>query len=106
MSDWKVPPTAFSTLYRYYKYGYQPGGFLSAVISNDAWQAAALADPTNREALGSIILFNRYASDYQKECKRIGSNEGFDIRWESWRVRFSPHADEIEIDLDLELTDD
>jgi len=98
MEEWKIPEHTFSALYRWFRHGYQPGGFLTAVLDNDAWQAAALADPRNREALAYIILFARKAETFHKQwIAEKDPIDSFEIRWESWRIRYSPEAPEIEI---------
>lgn len=98
MRNLTVPPHCFGALYRYYKHGYEPGGFLNSVIRNDAWTAAATADDENFPALGAIILFNRSARNFQQDCKAADDFSSFDLKWEAWRIRFSPDAPEISLD--------
>ena len=96
MKNFVIPPHTFGALYRWYRYGYQPGGFLSAVIKDEAWFSAAQADPINRPNLADIILFNRQASQFSADSK--GDWESFNMKWEAWRIRYSPDATEIDID--------
>ena len=98
MRNLTVPPHTFGALYRYYKHGYEPGGFLTYIIINDAWSAAAIADEDNFPNLASIILFNGKASAFQEDCKTNKDFSGFDLKWEAWRIRFSPSAEEIALD--------
>lgn len=102
MSSRHIPSHTFEALYRYYRHGYNPGGFLSAVISDQAWLAAAQADHKNSQNLANIILFNREASEYSKNNKDEKDWSSFDMRWESWRIRYSPDAVAIELDLEDE----
>lgn len=98
--NWKVPPTVFDSLYRYYRHGIPTGGFLKAVIADRAWEAAASADPTNRLFLADIILFNNQAKRFTSDHKLAGDDEdyqGFDLRWEAWRIRYSPEATALQL---------
>jgi len=97
MPELHVPPVVFQSLYRHYRSGTPTGGFLSAVLADKAHLAAASADPTNRARLADIILFNHWARDYGY-ARQVGDNAAFDLKWEAWRIRFSPDADEITLD--------
>jgi hypothetical protein len=97
MTAIKVPPQVFGELYRHYRNGIPTGGFLKAVLSNDAHLSAAIADSTNRQHLADIILFNHWAKEYGRMGTRDPS--AFDLKWESWRIRFSPQAEDLGIDL-------
>lgn len=98
MSQWKIPPHTFSALYRHFKFGIPPGGFLSAVLKNNALIAAASADQHNRLCLSDIILFTDQARNHHQDCAAADDFTGFDLKWETWRMRYSPEANEIEFD--------
>jgi hypothetical protein len=51
---------------RYIEHGIPPGGFLSAVISNDLREAASHADSTNRELLYEWVKF--FANNAPQLC--------------------------------------
>ena len=97
MAEIQVPPVAFHLLYNHYRNGTPPGGFLFAVLQDKAYLSAASADPINRARLADIILFNHWASDYGY-ARQVGDNAAFDLKWEAWRIRFSPDAHEIALD--------
>ena len=94
MSGISIPPVVFNSLYRHYRSGMPPGGFLEAVLSDKAHLSAASADPLNRLHLADIILFNHWAKDYGY-LRQVGDPAAFDLKWEAWRIRFSPQAEEI-----------
>ena len=98
MSNFQIPPHTFDAMYRYYRHRIPTGGFLASVIRNDGLDAARRADSENRKALGDIILFNEWASTYNKDCIAAGDFTGVDLKWETWRMRFSPEASEINFD--------
>ena len=98
MSNFQIPPHTFDAMYRYYRHRIPTSSFLTAVIKNDALGAAHVADNENRKALGDIILFNSWASTHQKACIVSGDFAGVDLKWEMWRLRFSPEASEITFD--------
>lgn len=98
MSNFQIPPHTFDSMYRYYRHRIPTSSFLTAVIKNDALGAAHCADNENRKALGDIILFNSWASNYQKDCIATGDFSGIDLKWEMWRLRFSQNATEINFD--------
>lgn len=64
---------------RWASHGYQPGDFLTAVLSNDLFEAAARADMTNRFDLWEICeyIYNELPS----AC--WGSREKVEV----WRLR-------------------
>ena len=95
MTAISVPPSVFGSLYRHYKKGINPGGFLSAVLADKAHLSAASADPTNRAHLADIILFNHWAKDFGY-LRQVGDESAFDLKWEAWRIRFSPQAEGID----------
>jgi hypothetical protein len=66
-----------------------------SVINDKGWEAAARADSNNRKHLADILLFNGQASRYHRECKLSNDMSGYDLRWEAWRNRYSPEAQEI-----------
>ena len=59
--DWQqfsdIPPNTRLTLENYYINRWDPGGFVTAVLSNDLMSAAARADAHNARALVSICRF-------------------------------------------------
>tara|TARA_R110000868_G_scaffold231690_1_gene485086 strand:+ start:151 stop:465 length:315 start_codon:yes stop_codon:yes gene_type:complete len=99
MSTWQIPPHTFDALYRYYRHRIPTGGFLAAVIKNDGLEAARRADDKNRPALADILLFNNSAHAYQQDCINAGDFSGCDLKWETWRLRYSPEATDIRFDL-------
>lgn len=99
MSTWQIPSHTFDALYRYYRHSIPTGGFLAAVIKNDALEAARRADDKNRPALADIILFNNTADTYRRDCIAMGDFTGVDLKWETWRLRYSPTATDIKFDL-------
>jgi hypothetical protein len=98
MSNFQIPPHTFDALYRYYRHRIPAGSFLAAVIRNDGLDAARRADSENLKALGDIILFNDWAKNYNNTCIANGDFMGVDLKWETWRMRFSPEASEINFD--------
>jgi hypothetical protein len=98
MADIAIPPATFNNLYHHYRTGAPPGGFLSAVLTDKAFLSAAQADPTNRLHLADIILFNHWAKKFGY-LREIMDKSAFDLKWEAWRIRFSPQATEIELDM-------
>jgi hypothetical protein len=99
MSNWKIPAHTFDALYRYYRHSIPTGGFLAAVIKNDGLEAARRADAMNAPALRDIILFNYAAHAYRQDCIAAKDFTGCDLKWETWRTRYSPEATEIKYDL-------
>lgn len=95
MQSWIVPPRVFESLYRYYRHNIPTGDFLKAVIDDKGWEAASRADALNRIHLADIMLFNGQARRYTKDCRLSKDMSGFDLRWEAWRMRYSPDAEEI-----------
>jgi len=86
-----IPPETFDALYRFYKSNRRPPGFLWEIVCGRMYEAAKSADPTNHQYLADIVLFMHDHAD------RVPvTNELFDFKWESWRVRFSPDATEIQ----------
>jgi hypothetical protein len=85
-----IPPHTFDALYRFYKFGHQPGDFLGDLLAGDIYFAACRADAQNHQYFADIIIFiNQYASQVSKD------NDMFNFKWETWRSRFSPDATEI-----------
>jgi hypothetical protein len=95
MADWKIPPHTFSSLYRYYRHSIPTGGFLAAVIKNDAIEAARRADAMNAPALRDIILFNSKAHAFRQDCIAMQDFTEVDDRWKHWRALYSPEATDI-----------
>jgi len=95
MKDWSIPPHTFSSLYRYYRHSIPTGGFLAAVIKNDAIEAARRADAMNAPALRDIILFNYKAKAFQQDCIAAQDFTEVDDRWKHWRALYSPEATDI-----------
>jgi hypothetical protein len=48
-------------IFNYLVHGYEPGGFLTAVITNDLRRAACVADFENIERLGHVARFVAHA---------------------------------------------
>ena len=99
MTNFQIPPQTFAALYRYYRHSIPTGGFHDAVIRNDGLDAARRADDKNRPALADIILFNSMAATYRKDCIAMADFTSADLKWETWRLRFSPEAEEIGFDM-------
>lgn len=61
----KIPAHTLGALQRYVENKYMPGGFLTAVLSNDLFGAVGRADSENIEALAEIVKFvyNRMPSN-------------------------------------------
>ena len=95
MADWQIPPHTFSSLYRYYRHSIPTGGFLAAVIKNDAIEAARRADAANSIALHDIILFNSKAHAFRQDCIAMQDFTEVDDRWKHWRALYSPEATDI-----------
>jgi hypothetical protein len=86
-----IPPHTFDVLYRFYKFNHQPGDFLGDMIRGRLFESACRADPANHQYFADILLFiHQYADKVQPD------SEMFDLKWESWRTRFSPDATEID----------
>ncbi len=60
-----IPAHTKAALDRYVEHRLQPGGFLTAVLSNDLFGAVAKADSENRAALADIVvyIYNNIPSD-------------------------------------------
>jgi hypothetical protein len=78
----KIPPTTMAALLRYVNKGYMPGHFLTAVLTNDLFEAVGQADVDNIQALPEIVKFvytevpgNAWGS---KEAVREYSRQRFD----------------------------
>lgn len=52
-----IPEYTKAALNRYIKHGIMPGGFLTAVLSNDLFGAVAHADSDNMLAIPDIVKF-------------------------------------------------
>jgi hypothetical protein len=51
-----IPETTIETIDNYVKYGYEPGGFIMAVLTNDLIGAVTKADTFNLAVLKDICL--------------------------------------------------
>lgn len=91
----QVPPHVFQSLYRHYKSGAPTNKFLQMVLADHAFRAAEAAEPGERLYLADILLFNYYASNFGY-AKQVNDPAAFDLKWEAWRIRFSPDAEEIQ----------
>lgn len=60
-----VPNHTIEALERYVFQGYEPGGFLVSVLSNDLTGAVGRADSMNRRALAEIVdfVYNRLPAE-------------------------------------------
>lgn len=52
-----IPGTVLKSLYLYVEYGRKPGDFLTAVLSNQLFQAFQKADSASKAGLDSLIHF-------------------------------------------------
>lgn len=95
MFSLQVPPHVFKSLYRHYREGAPTNSFLQMVLADRAFRAADRAEPGERPYLADIILFNHYASNFGY-LRQVGDPAAFDLKWEAWRIRFSPDAEEIQ----------
>jgi hypothetical protein len=95
MYSLRIPPHIFNSLYLHYKTGTPTNQFLQSVFSNNAFHAADRAEPAERMYLADIILFNHYACNFGY-LRQVGDEAKFNLRWQAWRIRFSPMADEID----------
>lgn len=48
-------------LFNWLVFGWEPGGFLTAVLTNDLWRAAAVADTENTKRLAYVTKFVMHA---------------------------------------------
>lgn len=85
-----IPPHTFDALYRFYRFGHQPGDFLHDLVSGRTYLAACRADSLNHQYFADIVIFIHQFADNLKRDDPM-----FDFKWESWRSRFSPDATEI-----------
>lgn len=53
----KIPTNTLSTLDNWGKFGYECGGFLTAVLENDLFGAAARADHINIKLIPDIVRY-------------------------------------------------
>jgi len=53
----RIPQYTLAALTRYVEKGFQPGGFLTAVLANDLFGAVGRADAENSQALKAIVEF-------------------------------------------------
>jgi hypothetical protein len=76
-----VPSHTIEALENYWTHGWEPGGFLTAVLYNDLYTAAMRADHWNKGALGYIVEYlvneapdGSYGSEYKvKDWCRKGA---------------------------------
>lgn len=52
-----VPSHTVEALYHYWVNGWQPGSFLTSMLTGDLYSAAARADHWNKNAIGHIVDF-------------------------------------------------
>jgi hypothetical protein len=82
-SGYKMTEQSQESLYNYFVYGLEPGGFMTAVLSNDLYGASARADFENTKIMAQYAqwLVNRapYGSYGSAEMVRgwLGQNEYF-----------------------------
>lgn len=55
--NYNIPDLTQDALTRYVEHGIKPGGFLTAVLSNDLFGAFSRADPLNAAAMQDIVKF-------------------------------------------------
>ena len=72
-TGYNIPAHTQRALQRYAEHGIQPGGFLTAVLSNDLFSAVACADSENLAALTDIVTFiyNRLPQDSWGDSETI-----------------------------------
>ena len=70
---WVFPDLTYGSLHRFVVHGIEPGGFLTAVLSNDLQGACGNADEENLDALPGIVAFiyNRVPSSSQGSLDRV-----------------------------------
>jgi hypothetical protein len=85
-----IPPHTFDALYRFYKHSHKPSDFLNDMIRGRLFESACRADDLNHKHFADILIFIHQLAD-----KLPATSEVFDMKWEAWRVRFSPDATEI-----------
>jgi hypothetical protein len=82
-SSYEMTEQSKESLYNYFVYGLEPGGFMTAVLSNDLYGASARADFVNTKLMAQYAqwLVNRapYGSYGSAEMVRgwLGQNEYF-----------------------------
>jgi hypothetical protein len=54
-SGQEVPKHTREALEHYLIHGYQPGGFLTACLTNDLYRAVSVADTANRQMIWAIV---------------------------------------------------
>ena len=86
----RVPPHIFDALYRFYKSGLKPGACLMHLVAGRPYESAKIADPETKRCFADIIIFIHEHAD-----NLPFDHELFDLKWEAWRIRFSPDASEI-----------
>lgn len=68
-----IPEMTRGSIMRYVEHGIQPGGFLTAVLSNDLYNATGRADRMNLAALPAIVRWfanhcpNLYGAENMRE---------------------------------------
>lgn len=105
-SDWEVEPEYYGAMYRYLVYGFNPGSFFSAVLSNNWFAAIARSHPVNTitalKHLSGWIENSWPTVAFGSECavaEWTGSGELFRrIALENAGLVYSP-ADEIIVSL-------
>ena len=60
-----IPPRILEALQRYIEYGCQPGGFVTAVLTNNLFDAAVRADDESLKALPEIArhIYNNFPAE-------------------------------------------
>lgn len=72
-TKYNIPEHALAALARYKLYGYAPGGFLLAVLTNDLFEAMGCADVENRFAIYEIckLVYNELPSNSWRNYENI-----------------------------------
>jgi hypothetical protein len=69
-----IPSYTKQSLDNYINHGIAPGGFLTAVLTNDLYSAVGRADSVNREALADIVSY--IYNEVPRDC--YGSEEAME----------------------------
>lgn len=80
-------------MFNYLVHGWEPGGFLTAVLINDLRLAAGRADHVNRSNLGHVTLWMIHVLP--------GSCHGSQAAVDSWMARTDREREELLVAMDL-----
>ena len=90
----KLPnPDTAETLRMYIEEGYSPGGFMTAVLSNDLFQAVAVADPYHLSMIPNLVVW--IYNEAPRECW------GSKAKVEAWSDKFwGDHDDKLHAEIE------